>query len=437
MLPAAAYADTGVERTTQYHWKRVEGYADIPRTGTVRVLLLAADGRFADKPADYEYNGSRTMQLTDTLRSYAGAAAFDTLNDCSALYMTYQGWDSDNDCPMVRFTVPNEQGGSGELLLGQSRSFSILSGGEAKADDRGVSAGRVKLFVNVPSKWDRRVRISDGALDYKTSGNWSDCDEFAMFVAEETRIATISRNLTVAAGDCRIFDGTTHIRRDVVITVEEGAVLCLSGTVYFNGSIRNFGTVVIDRDARVGPKELRDGDGNSITTYSGGTLLVLEGARLAVYSRSGSGVAMFFRGGQCYNLGVLLTNYLCMANDADIRNEADGIIYDGCVLSGDTALDGDDGFFDRAVADSRISDSGYTNPTVPWIQGVVQSPNSADGVGLLDGGGTIRNKGWFISLGNIYYASGSDQGWGFLKNLDNGRAHVSTAYANASGSAAG
>lgn len=420
LIPVTAQA-AGTEQATRYTWTRVYSGDQLPQDGSTFRIMLYYEGKgFADIPADFDYNDSRTMRFSHTLKAYEGAESFETLTDGSAMFMRYRKWDSDNDCPVFDIFTPNSEGGSGVSLMGQTRGYSLITGGR-----HDIERGFVKLFVNMPNAWDRGVRESDGQLDYKTYHTWGSKDPFILYVGVEETITTVSHKLTVAADEYRVFDGTTYIKEGEYITVEKGGVLCLSGTVYLNGGIQNYGTMIVTAGARVGPKDKQNQKGNWVENL-GGTLIVLEDARLALYTLDKPTTSLFLAGGQVYNFGLILTSYMVLSRQAAVYNQTGSLFLAG--LHGGAPTSSADAL--EAQPYLKFYGPSYEVNAAPALPNLYVD-GSTCGIAVDSGGGDIYNKGWFVGTMPPTYTEAAQEtygrkGWAFLHNQDGGESAVDT-----------
>ena len=130
---------------------------------------------------------------------------------------------------------------------------SDLKGKDADDFTEGLSKNCVRFRYLVSSggdvslhHWRDRVFTCGGA-DYDCSDNW-----FFLWWGEEITLPTYS-DVTYETGIIHNIEGEVLIEEGATLTVEPGAVLSISGHLYNNGTIRNYGTIIVQ-------------DGGSIST---------------------------------------------------------------------------------------------------------------------------------------------------------------------------
>lgn len=189
-----------------------------------------------------------------------------------------------------------------------------------------VSAGKVKMFHNVPKLRDFCLTIdnSDGAADCSSQTGW-DMHAFDVYIGEKEQWSAIRSNYTIKSGMVANYNGYIYVEPNVTITVEQGGVLSSSGVLYNNGTIKNDGgTVLVQPDASIEQFCLGSSPGGNLYC-NGGDLVILSGGRVT---------ATLFNlrdGATCTNFGALAASgsNIYLLDGATIDNRASGSILFG------------------------------------------------------------------------------------------------------------
>ena len=121
------------------------------------------------------------------------------------------------------------------------------------------------------------------------------------------------------------YNGYIYLEPNVTVTVEEGGVLSVSGTLYNNGTIQNNGgTVLVQQDSSIEQFCLGDPSGGALRC-DGGDLVILSGGRVTTNSLG------MYHGATCTNFGVLVnaSRFTQFETGATIDNRASGTIFLG------------------------------------------------------------------------------------------------------------
>lgn len=215
-------------------------------------------------------------------------------------------------------------------------SFTIFTTGY---EDTGL--GKVKLFSNVDG-YDCSFRYSGQSGSTVTISDWCgsdyDYDEFYMYVGERV----LRTDLTVC-GDYTVNSGSeftlsnASINMGDTITVQQDATLIIKGDVYFNGTIENYGTVIVDNAVLQATHYLTGVNDTTVygcyRGYEGSSLIVLGDSRLFAggdttasgynYGRKGTGIELY--GGTMINNGLVVAPFgITMTGGAEIVNGSSG-----------------------------------------------------------------------------------------------------------------
>lgn len=180
---------------------------------------------------------------------------------------------------------------------GWGDSFSIATQGIYDDDmDRECSVGNgwVKVWYT-NSGWKTRdegwVWRWAGYTECVRDKDWSDYDDFQMWISKRHVFSVISTNYTIKSGEMVTIDGTkSHcmLYKGTKLTVEEGGVLNIKGNFINNGIIQcNGGTIIMSQNACLFPYNtdtVESGpysNGNCTLNINGGELILLSGAKIA------------------------------------------------------------------------------------------------------------------------------------------------------------
>lgn len=193
---------------------------------------------------------------------------------------------------------------------------------------------RVGLFVNIVGRQDAAIQKGDKHhVKYKWSWTDSNLMKFILYKRTELRMSALDGDLTVTSSSPFRSQNFLYLRPGKTITVEEDAVMSVSGTLYMDGSIvvKPGGTLILQKNACIQPlgrenPSSRESPGDSIQ-LDGGNLLLLQGSRLlsGVFGRglvSGNGATIV-------NCGTIIQSNTTVFSSTNIENRETGLFVTG------------------------------------------------------------------------------------------------------------
>lgn len=276
-----------------------------------------------------------------------GAKTFRTLDAFSNMWIRYAGTDSQNfGCKQYELYASLAPQGlrsygtfhKGFYQKSPPEKWTIMT--SETGGDKAPASQKIKAFVNVSGGNDTWLDIKKkGKEDYGQLGVYStnswNMDQMYMYVGRKKTWSAITENITVQSGQVQNIDGEVYVEPGRTITVEQGGVLSINGTMYNNGKIYNKGgTILIQKGATIETFQLGSKQGGVICC-DGGDLILLSGARLSpgwcTYDKDiyRSGFALI-HGATLINYGtLLLPTYTYLENGATIDNRETGYLFFG------------------------------------------------------------------------------------------------------------
>lgn len=269
---------------TVYKWHRVHTQSDLPPEGRKVPVLLMWKGKYEDSSDKNEYifylyqdksgTDSYTAHGEDALkgREYYideyNADPFNTDSSNDTFYSTdvmsnitvkmNSGRDSKNqDAKYGKIWFNNyiikgdgdfDWGGYGADDASRTNwSFYTkeLNGSYAAPLS---DAYPVQIYYERGGWYDTGIRHS-GQWCYAFESDTHSYGAFAMYWGEELTISAITSDYTVRSGMVMNVDNGVLIEDGVTVTVMPGGVLSVEGQLYNNGTIKNYGTVVVQPDS--------------------------------------------------------------------------------------------------------------------------------------------------------------------------------------------
>lgn len=230
----------------------------------------------------------------------------------------------------------------------QGSLFSIAVGdifdsdGDYETSIGNASAGQVKIWHTNAGVWD----VDDGWnwcnkgwLGMCHSKEWSDYDDFIMWIATPHTFSVIKQNYTIEEGQVVTIDGTkSHcmLYEGYTLTVKDGGVLNIKGKFINNGVINcDGGTIIMHENACMFPYNTKTNQsvssgatGASALNINGGELIVLSGATLAYDSMHDEAIRVTDnkdRMGKIINYGKIFATGIRIKNSV-VYNESSGIL---------------------------------------------------------------------------------------------------------------
>ena len=274
-------------------------------------------------------------------------------------------------------------------------------GGEKAGD-----ANTCIFYEERDAKYDSGLEHDGSWFGVDTSSSY-DYDEFYLYVGEEYPLTAIDSNVTIEPGKVMNVKDHYIIEEDCTLTVAPGAVLSIEGRFYNNGTIENYGTILIQNAGSIstlepelskaseagkiichGPEEsvyVKEPD----KTFSGGegALLILSGGHLIGNKQTDT--LTLNKGATLENFGYMVLPHGLVANNSRIYNRATGRILMGYYFSSgqgtateDKITGGSPSLLDvpgKLTAHSKGSRNGVKNNCLIKNEGMVRASfNSVD-----------------------------------------------------------
>ena len=179
----------------------------------------------------------------------------------------------------------------------QSSGFTVFKNKYAQY----VSSGTVRIVMTIGGAW----TDTDLTLQHKNNVIWAEDDgsydydngTFVLWVGTPVKLATVrakgtgNADVTVPGGSVQNVDEDLLIEANATLVVEPGAVLSIDANLYNNGTIYNYGTIVVQPGATISTLSPNGGASSCGAicckggTYNGmnaeGNFLVMQGAGVA------------------------------------------------------------------------------------------------------------------------------------------------------------
>ncbi len=273
VLPRAGAADAISDTVKMYHWKKVKKQADIPTSGEYHFMLVWTIN-FKDY---YTCGNSESSSVgrayvcknaADNLAISTYADEFYTFSDCDTWTLSYTGKDSANG-DMKRVKIKNTAGkymwvDTDRDFFGTAYDASLewhdsgdpITICTSEVDckyARNTSAGKVQIYYNVSSGDDGELLpygyshdTSLNDLIYMRPNESYNYYDFTMYIAyEETR--NCMGSYTVSSGNTLQIPHDAILKPGCTLTIENGAIVSISGQFFNNGTIDNKGTLLIQK----------------------------------------------------------------------------------------------------------------------------------------------------------------------------------------------
>ena len=273
VLPHASAADAINDTVKMYHWKKVKTQADIPTDGEYHFMLVwncnnedyYTCGSTESSSVSKAYAGKN---VTDNLAICTFADDFYTFSDCGTWTLQYCNKDSNNG-NMKRVKIKNTDGkymwvDTDRDILGYACDASLewhdsgdpITICTSEVDckySRNTGSGKVQIYYNVSSGDDGELlpyaashTTSLKNLVYMRPNEDYNYYDFTMYIAyEETR--NCMGSYTVKSGNTLQIPHDAILKPGSTLTIENGAIVSISGIFYNNGTIDNKGTLLIQK----------------------------------------------------------------------------------------------------------------------------------------------------------------------------------------------
>lgn len=148
----------------------------------------------------------------------------------------------------------------------------------------------LQIYYERGGWYDTGIRHS-GQWVYAFEDDTYSFGSFAMYWGEKITISAITEDYTVHSGMVMNVDNGVLLTDNHTITVMPGGVLSIEGQFYNNGTIQNYGTVILQPDACITSFLPKSGDAGTIVN-SGGVVNVAEDAKQTLPLREAERAAL-------------------------------------------------------------------------------------------------------------------------------------------------
>ena len=264
-------------------------------------------------------------------RDYAGACGFeDTISDGDNKTYRYR---------IRQYTAPNnaskwywriKDDNTFDLVDGKKQHVSICQYRGKRSSSS--SNGQWSVFWNESWGIDGHYINTGRYIGGIEDKDWPFNSRFYVYRAQEKRYTAIT-TYTVPSGQTQRVNSDVFQLDNSELTIADNAVLSIEGNFFYNGSIKCYGTIILQRDAIMMPYAPTSSAGN-IELLGGGTIIIMEGARLMAGIPSGcmgttqSG-QMIIKNGNIYNYGILAVGNISLKDKAVIENHPGAQAYLG------------------------------------------------------------------------------------------------------------
>lgn len=403
-VPTAAAAEPQIEQLKMWKWNRVYQQSDLPANSSYTQILLFyySGGRL------YMLSGSSGSVNTDKKRlQFNGVTppwdamggtltnTFYTASLPTDTWVYYEGLDYANGYSgtygkMYRFRsslCPNGLGYDEPYFsTDDDLKWTIVTQDSDPSRKDGtednISNGYVKIFQNVAGAGDRFMHVYDTSVGTNKNTGWDD-SQFIMYVGTQITYPAL-KDYTVESGQVQHLAQGVYIPQGVTITVEEDAILTISGNLYNSGKIVNRGTVVLEKNACIQPTQWDDGGGLGC---DGGDLILMSGARLITGSGDwdadcGNGFLMK-NNASCVNYGAIVsTGNVSLDSGATVENREGGAILMGYQLTTESK-----GLMHQYTEEAVKNPASYLDPLTPW-----RLPNDYNKDGIYYGKAVLKSN---------------------------------------------
>ena len=157
-----------------------------------------------------------------------------------------------------------------------------------------------------------------------------------MYVGFPKKYSVITKNWTIRKDYVLNVEDNVLLGDGVTLTVEEGAVLSVEGTMFYNGTIINKGTIVLQKGASLTPFDPTDSSTNNIIC-DGGDIVLLSGSRLlagqsAADKKSANSITLK-DGANIINFGTFIAGRINVEKNAKAHIENHGNTFLGYSFS--------------------------------------------------------------------------------------------------------
>ena len=260
--------DEALNLMTVYKWHRVQKQSDLPTDTTIKHPVLVMweyggknyycydDGKSYKKNKEDAIKGvvlEDTGYTPDPFNADANNNTFFTPDKLTNITMRMTGGKdgSNQDAKKARFWF------NGSLITGYDDWDWEGNKDSAGHDSWSIYTNDLKGKYHAPLSAEYPVQIfcemSGTDTGWRHSDDYAYDEEsstysygaFAMYWAEEIKVSAITAPYTIRSGMVMNVDNGVILKEGVTLTVMPGGVLSIEGQFYNNGTIRNYGTIVV------------------------------------------------------------------------------------------------------------------------------------------------------------------------------------------------
>ena len=173
----------------------------------------------------------------------------------------------------------------GYIVKGEWDAFSSNDFEYDKKDGGGIdkwtiiTGGGWGSYVSDPG-WVQVIRNKSGndvvfgrdsdSINCDSSEGRETCEQFIMYLGEKVKFPTITKDYTITAGNTMSIPAGAILAEGVTLTIEPTAVLSVDNIFYNNGTIDNYGTIIVNNGGQIRPFCATDPAAGTINCYGGG-----------------------------------------------------------------------------------------------------------------------------------------------------------------------
>ena len=277
------------------------------------------------------------------------------LYDFGMEYRNYGGYVPDAPCTGSMWSIITRDVNEAFGITGSSEGIYIKS--ETEDDDgfvlerneyaQYVEEGTVRIVYTIDgSDMDTTLQHKNDVIWAEDDGSW-DYDDglFVLWVGTPIKLSTIKASdaKTVPSGSVLNIDEYEYLEAGATLTVEPGAVLSIDGCLFNNGTILNYGTVILQPGASISTIWTSPGDKSKAALENGkkrgaiyckggpyngmtaeGNLIVMAGA--AISFEEGENLFRMENGAKLELNGTMLIPNSFVLSDSDLNIRRNGLL---------------------------------------------------------------------------------------------------------------
>lgn len=255
------------------------------------------------------------------------------------------------------------------------------SGGSFNA----TSKGRVAFVCPIAARNDCSIKDNGSQLlPNETKGG--SLAEYRMYFGWTLKVPAITKDYTVTAGNTVSLTDGAVLADGVKLTIEPGAVVSVESTFYNNGTIENYGTLIVSDGGQIRQIATTDTHAGTINCYGGGYKVKSAATGKAL---PGEGVFAIMNKGAVFFQHDFGSLYLY--GGALVQNYGTMELPDGCVVKDSEFIN--NGTVTTGIKTATVSPTG--NSKKSYI-------NCDNGESFIENGGSWNNYSIFVDSGNSH-----------------------------------